>query len=118
MAVPLLPLAALAFFFFAAKSQSSPAPVSAQYFAQVKGAIKTAVDADIGRGAPSAQATDAWLNQLAMAWIRGNAVEVGGIAGGLQATFPMTAQAFGSRYQQITGRAWIPVAAAVAPKAA
>ena len=104
------------------KSQSSPAQVSAQYFAQVKGAIKTAVDQDVARGAPSAQVSDAWLNQLTMAWIRGDVNEINGIATGYRATFPFTAQAFGSRFQQITGRPWIPPAqaapAAVAPKAA
>lgn len=113
---PMVVLGLLGGLLLFAKSQSSPAPVSAQYFAQVKGAIQTAVNADVGRGAPSAQVNDAWLNQLTMAWIRGNAVEIGGIAGGLQVTFPFTSQAFGSRYQQVTGRPW--VAAAVAPKAA
>lgn len=114
------PMVALALFgglLMLAKS-SSPAPVSAQYFAQVKGAIKTAADQDVARGAQSAQVTDAWLNQLAMAWIRGNAIEVGGIAGGLLTSYPFTAQAFGSRYQQITGRPWVPAAAVAAPKAA
>lgn len=116
---PIVAIALLGGLFLVAKSQSSPAPVSAQYFAQVKGAIKTAVDQDVARGASAATATDAWLNQLAMAWIRGNATEIAGIAGGLRATFPFTAQAFGSRYQQITGQPWIsPAAAVAAPKAA
>lgn len=115
---PMVALAVLGGLLMLAKSSSSPAPVSAQYFAQVKGAIKTAADQDVARGAQSATATDAWLNQLAMAWIRGDANEVSGIAGGLLTSFPFTAQAFGSRYQQITGRPWVPAAAVAAPKAA
>lgn len=97
--------------------------VSTQHFAQVKGAINMAVEQDVGRGAnppPLGPARDAWLNQLAMAWIRGNAVEIAGIAGALLLGFPFTSQAFGSRYQQITGRPYIaaPPAAVAAPKAA
>lgn len=115
---PMVALAVLGGLLMFAKSASSPPPVSAQYFAQVKGAIKTAVDQDVARGAQSAQVTDAWLNQLAMAWIRGNATEVSGIAGGLLTAYPFTAQAFGSRFQQITGRPWVPAAAVAAPKAA
>ena len=119
---PVIALALLGGLFLVAKSQSSPGQISAQYFAQVKGAINTAVSADVARGAPALG--DAQLNQMTMAWIRGDATELGGIAGGLRATHPFTAQAFGSRYQQVTGRPWIPpaiaapVAAAPAPKAA
>lgn len=101
------------------KSQgSAPGQVNPQYFAQVKAAIKTAVDQDVARGAPSTQVNDGWLNQLAMAWTRGDVTEINGIAGGLRMSFPLTAQAFGSRWQQITGRPWVPPAAAVATKAA
>ena len=111
-------LLGLGLFLLASAKGGAPGQVSAQHFAQVKGAIQTAVNADIARGAPSTMVNDAWLNQLAMAWIRGNAVEIAGIAGALALTHPFTSQAFGSRYQQITGRPYIAAPAAVAPKAA
>lgn len=106
------------------KGGGAAGQVSAQHFAQVKAAINSAVEQDIGRGAgtatpPLGPLRDGWLNQLAMAWIRGNAVEIAGIAGAMQLTHPFTSQAFGSRYQQITGRPYIAApAAAAAPKAA
>lgn len=116
--MPVLPIVLGVAAFLLLKSQGSASSVNAQYFAQVKAAIKTAVDQDVARGAPSTQVNDGWMNQLAMAWIRGDVGEINGIAGGLRLTFPLTSQAFGSRFQQITGRPWVPPAAAVATKAA
>ena len=90
--------------------------VSPEAYAATKGAIGTAVNADVAAGAAASMVSPGWLDQLAMAWIRGDANEIGGIATYLQANrFAYTAQAFGSRFAQVTGRPLVPAAA---PKAA
>lgn len=72
----------------------------AQVYAGTRAGIKTAVDMDISKGA--ATVSEAFLDGLTQAWLRGNPGELQPIVGTLaQNKYTSTAQAVVSRIQQV-----------------